>query len=49
MLESRLENEIDTNFAIFGHENDRKRKETEVSSVATNSYLYTGEFLYSKL
>lgn len=31
MLESRLENEIDTNFAIFGHENDRKRKEVEVS------------------
>lgn len=37
MLEPRLENEIDTNFTIFGNENDRKRKEVEVDFQITSS------------
>lgn len=31
LLESRLENELEMNFIIFGHENDRKRRKIEVS------------------
>lgn len=39
MLESRLENEMDMNFAIFGHENDRKRRKIEVSSLVSGHKL----------
>lgn len=32
MLKSRLENDMDNKFARFEHDNDRKRREVDVSS-----------------